>query len=850
MKSPLATPERERLHALASYEILDTPREQAFDDLTMLASHICQTPMAAIALVDETRQWFKSAVGLGAVSESPRDHSFCDYVILEGDVVVVSDARADGRFRGNPFVPSGAEVRFLAGAPLVTGEGLALGALCVADTNPRVLDAERATLLRALARQVVSRMEQRRKLAELTRTIAQRDKAQEELDHFFNLSLDMLCVADFDYKFKRINPAWANTLGYSEEELLRRPYLDFVHPDDVAATVGAADNLEDGTDLFSFENRYRCADGSYKWLHWTATAAIAEGRIYAAARDITGRRHAEEALRRYANEIDEAKRAEEANAARLSELVGQLDRATRRTEEATRAKGEFLANMSHEIRTPMNAIIGMTELVLGSELSAEQRDYLETVKDSADSLLDLLNDILDFSKIEAGRLDFEAIPFSLRDTVGATTKLLATRAREKGLELATQVDADVPDALIGDPKRLRQILVNLLGNAVKFTDHGGILMQVKKSQLTNDAEVAVAAEHDEVRLHFSVTDSGVGIDNEKKELIFQAFEQGDTSVARTHGGTGLGLAISSQLAAMMGGRLWLESSSEEGSSFQFEAVFTITTDEAVERVPRASAPAHELVSTGTLHILVAEDNVVNRALVTRLLAREGYTVDVVENGREALEALETPGRFDLVLMDVRMPDVDGLEATLAIRAAEAATGAHIPILALTADAAPEDRQRCLEAGMDDYISKPVRANELLAIVERTATRFSLARRVPAPASEPRDELDEGALLAGVRGDRALLLELIALFREDASGMLADMEQAISREDVRALATSAHAFVGSLGNFVNEGAYETARELERLARAGQLQDCVPVFTTLVDQTRRLELQLSAFADREA
>jgi CheY-like chemotaxis protein len=255
------------------------------------------------------------------------------------------------------------------------------------------------------------------------------------------------------------------------------------------------------------------------------------------------------------------------------------------------------------------------------------------------------------------------------------------------------------------------------------------------------------------------------------------------------------------------------------------------------------------VSTGTLHILVAEDNVVNRALVTRLLAREGYTVDVVENGREALEALETPGRFDLVLMDVRMPDVDGLEATLAIRAAEAATGAHIPILALTADAAPEDRQRCLEAGMDDYISKPVRANELLAIVERTATRFSLARRVPAPASEPRDELDEGALLAGVRGDRALLLELIALFREDASGMLADMEQAISREDVRALATSAHAFVGSLGNFVNEGAYETARELERLARAGQLQDCVPVFTTLVDQTRRLELQLSAFADRE-
>ncbi|GMR22318.1 MAG: hypothetical protein BMS9Abin37_0658 [Acidobacteriota bacterium] len=833
MKAPLPATEPERLEALASYDILDTPREPEFDDLTRIASYVCGTPIAVISLIDDERQWFKSAVGMDGASETPREHSFCAHAILDREMLVIPDTLEDARFKDNPWVLSGPAVRFYAGAPLVTEEGLALGSLCVADNTPRELTNEQRALLQALARAVVSRMEERRKLAELSRTIMERDQAQEELDHFFNLSVDMLCVADFDYNFKRLNPAWEKTLGYSREELLRAPYLDFVHPDDLEATLTVGNNLQKGSDLFSFENRNRCADGSYKWLHWTATASVEEGRIYAAARDITERRHAEEELRRYSREIEEAGRAEEANAARLSQLVGELDQARSEAEDATRAKSEFLANMSHEIRTPMNAIIGMTELVLGTELTDEQHRNLETVKDSAESLLELLNDILDFSKIEARRLELEEIPFSLRETVNSTTKILEMRAREKGLELTSRIGADVPDPLVGDPKRLRQILVNLLGNAVKFTERGGVTLRV----------VAQDKSEESATLQFSVTDSGVGIDSDKKELIFEAFAQGSSSVARRYGGTGLGLAISSQLAALMGGNLRLDSASGAGSTFRFDAHFGRTTPEEIGVETQRQAPQPREPKTH-IHILVAEDNVVNRELVTRLLTREGYTVAVVKNGQEALDALKGPARFDLILMDVRMPELSGLEATKIIRQVEADTGAHIPIIALTAHAMKEDRELCLDAGMDDYISKPVRANELLAIVGRTAAQFSVERRSERVVTTGK-VFDESALLAGVRGDRALLSELISLFHEDSGDMLEDMEEAIKQQDARTLASSAHVFVGSLGNFASGEAYETARRIERLAREGQLQDCGTLFAFLVEQTRRLEDRLGAF-----
>src|SRR6185437_5319441 len=365
-------------------------------------------------------------------------------------------------------------------------------------------------------------------------------------------------------------------------------------------------------------------------------------------------------------------------------------------EAASLAKSDFLANMSHELRTPMNGILGMTELALDTPLSAEQREYLHLVKGSADSLLLLLNEILDFSKVEAGKLELESAPFSLRESLGDTMKVLGLRAHQKGIELVWRVLPSVPEALQGDAGRLRQIVVNLVGNALKFTERGKVLMEVEKRDGTER----------EVVLHVSVLDTGIGVAKEKQKLIFEPFTQADNSTTRRYGGTGLGLGITRRLVEMMGGEIWLESEEGQGSTFHFTVRLGLQP-QAIEKAP-AQKSSQQSGNGGGMSILLAEDNPVNRALARRLLEKHGHRVAVSENGRQALEYLEGPkGGVDAVLMDVQMPEMDGLTAIRTIRTKEQSTGGHLPIIALTAHAMKGDREKCLGAGADDYLTKPI-----------------------------------------------------------------------------------------------------------------------------------------------
>ena len=741
------------------------------------------------------------------------------------------------------------------------------------------------------------------------------------------------------------------------QEINYEVFLDTVHPDDRESADATVKEAIETRSEYESELRVPFPDGKIRWVEALGVASY----------DKSGKPLI---MRGVALDITERKRSEE-----------ELRKARNAAEAGSRAKSEFLANMSHEIRTPMNGVLGMTDLLLQSELNDTQTEYAKLVRESAESLLRVLNDILDFSKIEAGKLELDLRPFELRESIGNTLHLLAMQAARKKIELVCYIQPEVPDVLRGDPARIRQILVNLVGNALKFTDSGEIEVRVSAEE---------RAESEPVTLHFSVRDTGIGVPFDKQEKIFESFTQADASTTRTFGGTGLGLAISSQLVGMMGGKIWLDSAPDAGSTFHFTAQFEKVSGSPLENFPKkpgvgqlrglrvlvvddndtnrhileetlrswnmvplsASSGAraldlleaesnadrtvslaildvmmpqmdgvelgHELMrrpkynqpkllflssagnppepaelrklgdahylskpvkhselldvilltlspgdilpkveklpiqpsSAGQLNVLLAEDGRVNQMVATLILEQHGHQVTVVENGKLAVDA-HAGGDFDIILMDVQMPEMNGYQTTSAIRQRESETGAHIPIIAMTANAMVGDREKCLEAGMDDYISKPIQADDLIRILE------SNIRVVPgssneagsgaidqapddaksSPSSRSRPAFDEDYFRTQMVTPE-LMRKVIDLYFEDTSATLNNIEEALGNDDRKALQTATHSLKGLIGNYNPYGpAFQIIRDVDQLTSAQQWETAsqrLPALKAAVDQ----------------
>lgn len=811
------------------------------------------------------------------------------------------------------------------------------------------------------------------------RKLAQR--ATEERTAYLNALIKhspiAIAAVSFEGRLQMCNPAFEKLFLYRETEICGQNLDALIAPARLEDEPKELTRRVSQAEIVHVTTQRRRRDGTLAEVEIYGVPLHVDGKLVASYfmyHDITERKRAEEKLKRYAAELEAAREVQEKNTLVLTKAFEELRAAKAHAEAGSRAKSEFLANMSHEIRTPLNGILGMTELMLDTPLSAEQSEYITMLKSSTDALLTLINDILDFSKVEARKVSLDAIEFKLPESLADTLKSLTVKAHQKGVEIICHVSPQVPEYLIGDPGRIRQIVMNLVGNAVKFTDKGEVEVRVEVESLIED----------HVNLHFTVRDTGIGISSEKQQIIFAAFEQADASTTRRYGGTGLGLAISSNLVGLMGGRIWVVSAPGEGSSFHFtlrlglghtggtahwvelvrlrnlralvvddnqtnrhilvevlrrwkmlptEAEGGQRALELLEQSKKTGNPfglvlldAHMpdmdgftiaerikcdpdlggavvlmltsggepgdaarcrqlgiaaylmkpvkqselleaiLLTLGTppvpdgqslvtrhslretrrrLHILLAEDNPVNQALVVRVLAKRGHTVQVAMNGKLALEALANvpaPG-FDLILMDMQMPEMDGEECVTHIRTSENGSGNRIPIIALTAHAMKGDRERFLAGGMDGYLPKPVRAQELFVAIEVLLKLPPGAVAGAGPAVNSNNVLDRQQVLTRFDGDKQLLGNLISVFITDCPHLLATAREAVGHRDTKEFSRVVQVLKNNLTLLSAGAAFEAAEKVEAVSQTQELEHSGEALAQLEEELERLQIPLS-------
>ncbi|HMQ05932.1 MAG TPA: response regulator [Saprospiraceae bacterium] len=756
-----------RLKTLLAHNIIDTPQEREFDQLAEIISMICKMPIAIISLIDDKRQWYKANIGMG-INEVPIEDTICQHTLVEEDLLEIENTSIDPRVSSSPHVNVSNGIRYYAGVPLTADNGYHIGTVCVLDYKPRHLTVAQKKILKMLAElamKLIKARSQNKKLEtelesilrsnieEKAQKIKLRESEYKQLFDAINLSSGIM---EFNPEgiILSVNNNFLKMSGYEFDDLMGKHHNILLPEKDKELNLLFWTMLQSG----KFQTgRYQrlSKDNTPFWIQASYNPVMDLNKkikkIIKIAQDISLEIKAEKSLQ-------EAK-----------DLAVELNM----------QKDQFIANISHELRTPITSILGFTELLLEEEKDKVKFHHLHTIKEASETLLHLISDILDLSKIESGQFIIELIPFQLRESILNIISMMQEKAKRKGLQLRYKVDKNVPNKLIGDKHKLSQILLNLIGNAIKFSNQGSIEISVG-----TDSE----SSNDPIHLKFSVSDTGIGIDPNNLDLIFERFVQAEVHTTRQFGGTGLGLNICKHLVEMQGGSISVQSTLGKGSTFTFIIPYSLDRRKNIKKI---SAPQPEIQTIKPGKILVCEDNAMNQRLVNHILAKEGFEVTIASNGTEGINLFKK-NSFDVILMDLQMPEKDGYATTFELRNQ---LRSNVPIIALTANGMDAEYEKCIKAGMNDFLSKPFTKKDLLSKINKwmlyTVTKKSEPKAFSELPETGEFSIDINTLSEFAGGDQSFMIEMLQLFYDNSQLEMQELKTKCIDMDLEGISKISH-----------------------------------------------------------